>query len=146
MAKTLHKVKPVSWSLLMPVWFIGVAVANCIIYFIMKVLNNLLVRPDFDTDKDAFAQRADFYGPSLIGVCEHILYPIALIKGIPEFIGVWLALKVAGQWKRWSPDDRDLTKADDGRRLFNKFLIGNALSIMFGFLIYIVLKIFVLNK
>ena len=52
----------------------------------------------------------------------------------PEFIGVWLALKVAGQWQQWSEDKpyREGGPTIVGRQLFNIFLIGNALSITYA--------------
>jgi hypothetical protein len=148
-AEFLHKIKPISWSLLLPIWFICIFVSNTAIFFIMRLMTYLLVRPTPNKEEDGFAQRADFYGPALVGTCEVMLYPIALIKDMPEFIGIWLVLKVAGQWKRWTPDikdNADLVKADDGRRLYNKFLIGNALSIIFGILTYAAIKAFVFNN
>jgi hypothetical protein len=56
--------------------------------------------------------------------------------GSPEFIGVWLALKVAGQWKNWTEswsievDGRTIQVV--GREVFNIFLLGNALSVGFA--------------
>jgi len=68
----------------------------------------------------------------LLGVLERFLYVMALELGFGEFIGFWLALKVAGQWSRWSQD----TKIDDrllhSRGLYQIFLIGNALSVTYG--------------
>jgi hypothetical protein len=48
--------------------------------------------------------------------------------GKPEFIGIWLALKVAGQWKRWSGDESGI----HGRGVFNVFLIGSAFSVIYA--------------
>lgn len=58
-----------------------------------------------------------------LGIVERGLYTGALIIGVPEWIAVWLALKVAVQWSRWR---------GRGRATYNVFLIGNALSAMFG--------------
>lgn len=58
-----------------------------------------------------------------LGIVERTSYTAALILGAPEWIAVWLAMKVAVGWRaqqeRKSPSD-------------NLYLIGNALSIMFG--------------
>ncbi|MBT9538062.1 MAG: hypothetical protein IVZ94_08010 [Nitrospirae bacterium] len=59
----------------------------------------------------------------MVGIIERASYTAALILGVPEWIAVWLAMKVAVGWreqqKRESPSD-------------NLYLIGNILSIMFG--------------
>ncbi len=58
-----------------------------------------------------------------LGIVERASYTAAFILGTPEWIAVWLAMKVAVGWsaaqERKSPSD-------------NLYLIGNALSIMFG--------------
>ena len=41
-----------------------------------------------------------------VGFLEAILYVSSLIHNKPEFIAIWLALKVAGQWGRWSEDKK----------------------------------------
>lgn len=60
-----------------------------------------------------------------LGIIERASYTTALILGLPEWIAVWLAMKVAVGWsahqKRKSPSD-------------NLYLIGSLLSIMFGFI------------
>ena len=43
---------------------------------------------------------------------------------------MWLALKVAGQWARWTTIDP--SAKTHGRAIFNIFLIGNAVSIGYG--------------
>jgi len=72
--------------------------------------------------------------PQMAGVLERALYTAAWQLGKPEFIGVWLAVKVAGQWKGWSEPftDEDSGKKIPGRAFFNLFLIGNAFSIAYA--------------
>jgi hypothetical protein len=60
-----------------------------------------------------------------LGICERISYTGALLLGVPGWIGVWLAVKVAAQWQRWTGQER---------ATFNVFLIGNLLSIFFSVL------------
>lgn len=78
-----------------------------------------------------------YFPPALVGFAEAILYPTALLLRQPEFIAIWLALKVAGQWKDWEIGYQ-------GRARFNRFLVGNALTIMVGGLTYGAIKSFVL--
>jgi hypothetical protein len=64
--------------------------------------------------------------PSLtipLGIVERVLYTIAVIIGAYEWIAVWLAMKTAVQWDRWT---------GNLRVTYNVFLLGNALSILFG--------------
>ena len=60
-----------------------------------------------------------------LGIVERGLYTVAVIIGAPEWIAVWLAVKVAVAWSRWQGEER---------ATYNVFLIGNALSVMFGFI------------
>ncbi len=64
---------------------------------------------------------------------EGVLYVGFLQLGLGVLIGVWLVLKVAGQWKRWMDDGDEKTQRPDGRCVFNIFLIGNALSVLYSF-------------
>jgi protein-S-isoprenylcysteine O-methyltransferase Ste14 len=67
---------------------------------------------------------------------EGVLYVGCLQLGLGQLIGVWLAVKVAGQWKRWMDDGDEKTHRPDGRAVFNIFLIGNALSVLYSFVGY----------
>ncbi len=64
---------------------------------------------------------------------EGVLYLAFLQLGLGELIGIWLILKVAGQWKRWMDDGDEKTQRPDGRSVFHIFLIGNALSVLYSF-------------
>lgn len=68
--------------------------------------------------------------PATVGALERTLYFFALLMGKPEFIAVWLALKVAGSWPQWSELIPLGKKRLSGRAIFQVFLIGNALSIV----------------
>ena len=64
---------------------------------------------------------------------EGVLYVALLQLGLGSLIGVWLILKVGGHWKRWMDDGDEQTKRPDGRSVFNIFLIGNAMSVLYSF-------------
>ena len=46
--------------------------------------------------------RPNPFHPRMVGFIERTLYVISIQINSPQFIGVWLAVKVAGQWKRWN--------------------------------------------
>lgn len=73
-----------------------------------------------DTKKDSNTARLSL----ILGILERISYTSAMLIGQPEWIGVWLVLKISSQWGVWK----------DERYKYNIFLIGNLLSVMFGVL------------
>jgi hypothetical protein len=70
--------------------------------------------------------------PMMIGVMERALYYGAWVFGKPEFIGVWLAIKIAGQWSRWAQGEYIAPRKVPGRSFFNVFLVGTGFSIAYG--------------
>jgi protein-S-isoprenylcysteine O-methyltransferase Ste14 len=64
---------------------------------------------------------------------EGVLYVALLQLGLGYLIGAWLILKVGGHWKRWMDDGDEQMQRPDGRSVFNIFLIGNALSVLYAF-------------
>jgi hypothetical protein len=76
-----------------------------------------------------------------VGIIERSLYVTSILTHHPEFIGVWLAIKVGGGWKGWSegrryPDHVDpktgQPRAIPGAQVFNAHLIGAGLSLLFA--------------
>jgi hypothetical protein len=71
---------------------------------------------------------------------ERALYTTSWLAGFPEFVAIWLALKVAGQWDRWKQDvgttlpagASDPHSQDAARATYTGYLLGNALSISFA--------------
>jgi hypothetical protein len=72
--------------------------------------------------------------PALVGIMERGLYVAALQNNAAEFIGVWLAIKVASQWKGWSEGIEEKEVIITGRELANTFMIGNGLSLTYAFI------------
>lgn len=61
-----------------------------------------------------------------LGFLERVLYIITIANGVYAFVPVWLALKVAANWKSWTESTP--------RYHFNAFLIGSAISLILGIL------------
>jgi len=76
--------------------------------------------------------RPDVWQPRVTGIVERVLYVATLQVGKGEFIGFWLALKVAGQWSRWTKESEPGGNGPQGRSIYQNFLIGNALSVLYA--------------
>lgn len=71
----------------------------------------------------------DYWQPTLLGVLELSVYPILLASGKPEFIGAWLLFKTIPRFGSW----------EKHRNIYQRFLIGNALVLVFS---YALMKVF----
>lgn len=80
------------------------------------------------------------YTPSLVGLVERALYVASLQFGRSEFIAVWLAMKVAGQWKKWEEGANVESGTIPGRAFYNFFLIGTGFSIAYAFVGFLIIS------
>src|ERR1022692_2351131 len=83
----------------------------------------------FIGDDDAhWVKRSGWWLPKIVGLVERALYVGSISLGFPQFVGFWLALKVAWKWHAWKDGikvgDRDVSP----NCIFSIFLIGNGLS------------------
>jgi hypothetical protein len=83
---------------------------------------------------------------------ERCLYLASWLEGTPEFIGVWLALKIAGGWKAWSegltiPSGKRSGEGVviPGRTLVNLFLVNSGLSVLHAIAVGKALQLFMAN-
>jgi len=76
--------------------------------------------------------RPDVWQPRLIGIIERVLYLTALILDQGIFIGFWLAIRVATQWKRWEDHRTPDNRLVHGRSIFHNFILGSGLSILYA--------------
>ena len=144
--KLSKRVSSDAWSRLGGILILSVVITHAVLFVASRLIRKLLRLQGDET-------QADMWSPALVGSCESVMYPTVLFLGKPEFIGVWLAVKVAGQWVRWKGDTRqisgvgesDIDKLNEGRRRFNGFLVGNSLMIMLGVATWGALKIWVLS-
>lgn len=90
------------------------------------------------TYQDLLAHRRATWPAPVIGICEAIMYPIAIQLGVPQFILAWIGLKTVGDWSWWK--DQDASTRVSGRTRFYVFLLGNFFSIMVGFGTFLVLR------
>ena len=136
-------VKPDSWAVLIGILLVAIGVTHVLTFFPVQGIDVLF-------DLAGESGREDLWPPTLVGVMEGLMYPVAIAVGSGEFIGIWLAVKVAGQWVRWgteTPTGRArVLQAKKGRRRFNKFLIGNALRIVLAVITYGLLRATVLRQ
>ncbi|MDO8747859.1 MAG: hypothetical protein Q7J72_01940 [Candidatus Omnitrophota bacterium] len=67
----------------------------------------------------------DYWLPALIGISELSVFPILMTQGFWIFIGAWIGIKTASSWGGWQKT----------RTAYNRFLLGNILSLGFSALI-----------
>lgn len=67
-----------------------------------------------------------------VGFLERAMYTASWHVGAPEFIAVWLGLKVAGRWEVWRSGLEGEESRVPGRSIYNVFLIGSGLSILYA--------------
>ncbi len=63
---------------------------------------------------------------------EGFLYVAFLQLSLGYLIGLWLLLKVGGQWKRWLEEADPKISKPSGQTIFNIFLIGNGFTIIYA--------------
>jgi hypothetical protein len=103
-------------------------VAHLPIYWLMTAIRRSL---GYDPGPTNF-QYPEY--PSMLGILERSLYTASWQFGKPEFIGLWLLLKVAGQYKEWAEGMDIQNKHIRGRILLDVFLIGNGFSVGYAVL------------
>ena len=77
--------------------------------------------------------------PSIVGLIERTLYIVTLLMGYAPFIGLWIGLKVSIPYIRWTGERNDKTDPFHGRSLFMVSLCGNALSILYAVVGYLII-------
>lgn len=126
------RIPPGAFGAVIGVYFLFAGAGLIAIPQMMKGAAKLMeFAPDPDADRTKWA-------PRLVGLLEAVLYPTSLLAGHGAFIGVWLALKTAGSWKRWEKETYE------GRARFQIFLLGNGLSILFGAATYAAIRAYFL--
>ena len=113
--------------------FLGYGFAVVVGHFAIFYLSNALWA-NLTTPTVSMEQlRPSRLHPAIVGFIERTLYVAAIQMSAREFISVWLAIKVAGQWNRWAEGYKSGGETIvTGREFFNVFLIGNGLSIAYA--------------
>lgn len=94
------------------------------------------IKRDFVKSKfrDHFA-----WAPRIVGTIERILYTSAIVFNQYTLIGIWIALKIIGEWGDKRSDGRS-SSSDIGRVRVNNYLIGSGISLIFGIVGGIIFK------
>lgn len=121
------------WWLVGAVVMLTAAVASPLVSALLGIVSYVV---DVPHRSDARRQAANVRSAALIGYVENVLYPGSFLVGLPEFIGLWLVIKTAGEWGIWQRDHVD------GRRRFGRTLIGNASNVVIGTVSYGLIRAF----
>lgn len=100
--------------------------------FVRFTVNTMWIHLGWTRDMTNDELRPFAYQSVIIGSLESIMYTSCWLIGKHEFIGVWLILKVGGQWGRWTQELTIRNRQITGRSIFNIFLVGNALVILYS--------------
>lgn len=110
-----------------------------IAFVLAVVIGDLGIRPIRNRMYEGFQDFAEQdtlhrWRPQVVGYIERFLYAASIALGFAEFVAIWLALKVAGQWDRWKLDmGEDATRdTNRARATYTVYLVGNGLSIIYG--------------
>lgn len=114
------------WISMLIGWAFAVIVGN----YVVRIIVDRLWKPTQWKEKSEVRPFA--YTSKLVGIIERNLYFFSILLGKPEFIAVWFALKVAGQWGRWEGSFDIYGKTIEGRIFYNIFLIGSGLSLAYA--------------
>ena len=122
--------------------FLNDVAAYALGYFYAIVVGTWVITPLLDTFYSGYegGRTAEKWRSQAVGFVERTLYASSWLSGAPGFAAIWLALKVAGQWERWKADwsskqrtEEAQARTDTSRAMYAGYLLGNGLSIAFGF-------------
>jgi hypothetical protein len=102
----------------------GIFVAHL---FVSLIVNSLWVLTN-PKDRTPFEKAQS----GILGVIERVIYISSLFFQASPFIAIWLSLKTVSKWKPW--------QTSKGRKIFNNFLIGNGLNLLFSFSSYLFIR------
>jgi hypothetical protein len=132
----IKKPVPGAWLLTVTVYFIGLSFGWLVQRGVQFLFNQLTTLELAGRARDEALHRPNAFPSTFVGFVEGVLYPTSLLANRPEIVAAWLVFKVASAWKNWE-------MGHEGRRVFNRYLVGNGVSIGMGSLTYLALKVFV---
>jgi hypothetical protein len=136
LAKLTSRIRPDAFWKALGVLLIAAVISHWAVFVVLRWVRTL-----FELGDPTDTARRELWPPAVLGLCEATMYPVALVSNHSDFIGLWLLLKVAGQWPGWGLREKDnAEKLDQGRRRYYHFLIGNAFMVGAGLITYGVLK------
>lgn len=121
-------------------YIISLGVGHYLIYLIIRKL----IWPAYDRAIEKKREKYIYILPDkpeynnlswLLGICERTLYTTVVALGFQQFIIYWLIAKVGASWVYAKKEGH--TTLD-----FNRFMVGNTLSVIFGGLGGLIIKHF----
>ena len=105
---------------------IGWLYAVLVGYFAIEWISNMATKVLKQNQQEEDKKKKKFTLGDIVGCVERSLYLAAFWHCQVVFIGVWLGIKVLGEWKRWDVEKQ-------GEWALNQTLIQSALSIAYAF-------------
>jgi hypothetical protein len=102
-----------------------IKIGDCLISSIIESLWKLIKPNRTDYEKKQV---------KILGMIEGVLYLSAFLFNIFSFVPVWLTLKTVSRWVIWQ-------EKNNGRKVFNIFLMGNGLRIIICFASFLMIRL-----
>ncbi len=109
-------------------------------YLFSVVIGHFLIKLFSDTAWTAigegFSKESTYHRWTtyILGIIERALFTSSVFFGAREFIAIWLAIKVAAQWKSWEGNPGKVGEARLARARYNLFLLGTGLTVAYSVL------------
>lgn len=113
-------------------YFLGYLFSIGIGQFLIGVFSNAAWSAIEDKNtrpKDSFR-----WTTAMVGVFERLIYTSSIVLDAKEAIAVWLAFKIAYQWRKWEGEKTDSASLAKGRAFYNLYLLGTGFSLAYGVL------------
>jgi hypothetical protein len=128
----LQELDKIAWWAYGLGFFYALFIGQLLIPMVTELMYDL-VDPEF---KGKFKHK---WQPYIVGLIERSLYILSLLGGHAAFIALWVGLKVGIPYFRWTDPAADKDEIAKGRTLFMNSLYGNALSILYSVVGYLII-------
>ena len=117
-------------------YVIGYGFATIVGHYPIKWLVDRLWLSNGENKTTCGKHRPGWWLPKIVGWVERTLYVASINAGFPQFIGVWLAMKVAGEWYAWKDGIKEVGSDVSGGSIYDIFIIGNGVSLAYALVGY----------
>lgn len=133
-------------------YFYAIFLSHFPVKFSVENLRKESLHSSNEKENDEFV-RGSVITAAIIGLVERAMYVTFILTDSFQFIGIWIALKVAGQWGNTWTRTANLKESESeiksellqkyiiyGEDIYNIYLIGNGLSAIYSFIAVVLIQ------